>query len=190
MTTLTGRVWSFGDDINTDLILPVHAILRERHEQARYVFEANRPGWAEQVAPGDILVAGESFGLGSGRPAARVLSDLGIAAVIAESINGLFLRNAVTSGLLCLKMDSARECFKEGDEAEIDSDAWSVTNVSSGVKYTADALPRLLREMMTTGGIMPFLTAGGYVRDSKEENETLKPQSHDQERDPARVSLR
>ena len=60
--TLAGRVWKFGDHVNTDLIMPMRAISLPRHERPRWAFSANRPGWASEVLPGDILVAGENFG--------------------------------------------------------------------------------------------------------------------------------
>ena len=68
---ISGRVWKFGDNINTDLMLPGHAALLPAAEQARLVFQANRPGWVDEVRKGDIIVGGRSYGLGSSRPAAR-----------------------------------------------------------------------------------------------------------------------
>ena len=89
------RVWKFGDDINTDLILPIQAFYLLAAEQPKYVFHANRPGWVDQVKPGDIIVGGKNFGMGSSRPAARSLKNLGLACLVAPSINGLFFRNYV-----------------------------------------------------------------------------------------------
>jgi len=87
------RVWKFGDNINTDLILPIQAFYLTPQEQTRFVFHANRPGWVDQVQPGDIIVGGKNFGMGSSRPAARSLKNLGLGCLIAHSINGLFFRN-------------------------------------------------------------------------------------------------
>ena len=91
----TSRVWKFGDNINTDLILPNVAFYLTAQEQLDYVFRANRPGWVDLVEPGDILIGGKNFGMGSSRPAARNLKNLGLACLVAESINGLFYRNCV-----------------------------------------------------------------------------------------------
>src|SRR6185295_13897341 len=95
----TARVWKFEDNINTDLILPSIAFYLSPPEQARYVFHANRPDWAAQVQPGDIIIGGKNFGMGSSRPAARSLKTLQIGALVAHSINGLFFRNAVNWAL-------------------------------------------------------------------------------------------
>ena len=67
------RVWKFGDNINTDLILPITGFYLTPQEQTRLVFKANRPGWVDEVQPGDILIGGKNFGMGSSRPAARLL---------------------------------------------------------------------------------------------------------------------
>jgi 3-isopropylmalate/(R)-2-methylmalate dehydratase small subunit len=79
------RVWKVGDNINTDLILPIQAFYLPAAEQPRYVFHANRPGWVDLVQPGDILIGGRNFGMGSSRPAARSLKNLGIACLVAPS---------------------------------------------------------------------------------------------------------
>src|SRR5262244_2168172 len=86
---ITGHVWKFGDDINTDLMLPGPLLTASEEEQRRAVFSANRPGWVSEITPGDIIIGGRNFGTGSSRPAARSLRNLGLGALIAESINGL-----------------------------------------------------------------------------------------------------
>src|SRR3712207_7568731 len=97
-------------------------MLKPLEEQPRYVFSANRPGWVDLVAEGDLIVAGRNFGTGSSRPAARVLALLGIGGVIAESINGLFFRNSVNYAFPVLECPGVLEAFEEGDEAEFDLD--------------------------------------------------------------------
>lgn len=74
--TFTGRVWKAGDDISTDLMMPGRTIVLPPAERVKHRFEANRPGWAAQVRPGDILVAGRNHGTGSGRPAAQIMKHL------------------------------------------------------------------------------------------------------------------
>ncbi len=163
MTTLSGKVWRFGDDINTDLILPGHATLLSRKEQVKYVFEANRPGWTTEVSAGDVIVAGRNFGIGSGRPAARALNDLGIAAIIAVSLSGLFLRNAVVSGVPALIAPNVLIDFSEGDIAEIDLDSWTLLNRTNGRTVAVNEMPPALKRPMLSGGVMPLLIAEGYV---------------------------
>ena len=82
---VTGKVWKFGSDINTDLVIPNFAIYMKREEQPQHCFVANRPGWVDEVKPGDILIAGTNFGVGSGRPIGDVFVDLGVAAVVAAA---------------------------------------------------------------------------------------------------------
>src|SRR5437868_14269415 len=90
---LDGHVWSFGDDINTDLIATTPYIYMPVKEQAKHVFEANRPGWVRQVKAGEFIGAGRYFGMGSSRPAPMALAALSIGDVLADSINALFFRN-------------------------------------------------------------------------------------------------
>ena len=125
---MRGRVWTFGDSINSDLLMPGDAIYAPREKQPLYCMSANRPGWAEQVEQGDILIAGHSFGIGSSRPAARVMKDLGLACVVAESINGLFFRNAVNFAFPALEVPVVAAAVEDGDGAVVDFDAARVRN--------------------------------------------------------------
>ena len=159
----SGKVWRFGHDINTDLIQPVPVIFMPVEVQARHVFSANRPGWADEVHPGDILVAGRNFGTGSGRPAARVLKDLGIACLLAESINGLFFRNCVNYGFPALEVPGVHDAFEEGDRAEIDFTAATATNRSTGKSLTGRRWPEPLYHILEKGGVLPLLEAEGLV---------------------------
>ena len=164
MTTVTGRAWIFGDRMDTDLLMPMRALERPREEQPPYVFSANRPGWSALVRAGDVIVAGSGFGIGSSRPAARVLLDLGISVVVATNFNGLFLRNAATAGLPCLTIPGLNEEIAEGEEVVVDLDRWALTVVVSGRTYEAEPLPLMLRELMTGGGLVPTLVAQGYIK--------------------------
>lgn len=160
---IRGRVWCFGDDINTDLIQPSFAMVLPIEEQPRYTFEANRRGWATQVERGDIIVAGSNFGTGSSRPAARVLSDLGIAGVLADSINWLFFRNCVNFALAAIECPGVRAAFKEGELAQLDLADGSIRNVTRGVNLTGRAWPPQLLEIYQAGGLIPKLEAEGLV---------------------------
>src|SRR5262249_27329999 len=123
---IAGRVWKFGDNINTDLMLPGPLLLATDEEQRRAVFSANRPDWVDQVRPGDIIVGGLNYGMGSSRPAARSLRNCGVAALVAESINGLFFRNAVNYGLLALECPGISTACEEGQELEISVEDFTV----------------------------------------------------------------
>lgn len=157
------RVWKFGDNINTDLILPILAFYLTPPEQARYVFHANRPGWVDEVQPGDIIIGGRNFGMGSSRPAARSLKTLGLSCLIAHSINGLFFRNCVNWAFPAMDCRGVYEEFSEGDIAEVDFDACSVRNVTTGKTLEANGIPPKLLELIKAGGVFGFLEKRGLI---------------------------
>ena len=163
---IQARVWKFGDGINSDLILPGHAIYKPVAEQRKFVFEANRPGWAGQVQPGDVIVAGYDFGVGSGRPTPRVLKEVGISVILADSFNGLFFRNCVNFGLPLMRYAGVSSLFEEMDGIEVDFDAWSATNLRTSHRIEATRLPDMLKETMLTGGVIPWLISQGYIREA------------------------
>lgn len=159
----TARVWRFGPDINTDLILPGRLQLASPEEQARYVFEANRPGWVDEVSAGDIIIAAENFGMGSSRPAARSLKNLGIGCLVAETINGLFFRNCINWGFPALECPGVFEAFAEGDTAEVSFDDFTVRNPASNVTLSAGEIPESLLATLNAGGVFPLLEQEGLI---------------------------
>ena len=160
---ISGRVWKFGDGVNTDLMLPGHAALLPPAEQVRLVFQANRPGWVDQVHKGDIMVAGKSFGLGSSRPAARSLRNLGIGCVVVESLARLFFRNCVNWGLPALECPGIHAACEEGHMLEISTADWTVINRTTGRTFTAKPVPEILLTLMVGGGIYPVLEKRGLI---------------------------
>lgn len=163
MNMVAGKVWSFGDNINTDLMLPGDMLFVPEEEQKRAVFRANRPGWVDQVQVGDIIVGGVNFGMGSSRPAARSLRNVGVRALIADSINGLFFRNAVNFGLIALECPGVRAAFEEGQTAEIVLEDFSVRNRETGVVLAAKPVPPMLLDLMLNGGVYPHLERQGLL---------------------------
>jgi 3-isopropylmalate/(R)-2-methylmalate dehydratase small subunit len=157
------RVWKVGDNINTDLILPNRAFYLTSEEQVSYVFSANRPGWAAQVQKGDILIGGKNFGMGSSRPAARSLKNLGLACLVAPYINGLFFRNAVNFAFPALECPGVDEAFDEGDVAEIEFSMGRVRNITKGTELAAKPLPAPLLAIVNAGGIYPLLEKEGSI---------------------------
>jgi 3-isopropylmalate/(R)-2-methylmalate dehydratase small subunit len=157
------RVWKVGDNINTDLILPAHAFYLPAAEQPKYVFHANRPGWAELVKPGDILIGGKNFGMGSSRPAARSLKNLGIACLVAPSINGLFFRNCVNFAFPAVECPGVDGAFEEGEIAEVDFDTGAVRNATRGTTLKGRPMPPQLLELVKAGGIYPLLEREGLI---------------------------
>jgi 3-isopropylmalate/(R)-2-methylmalate dehydratase small subunit len=159
----SGRVWKFGDNINTDLMLPGPYLYSSPEEQARAVFMNNRPGWVDQVRQGDAIIGGFNYGMGSSRPAARSLRLCGVGFLLAETINGLFFRNAVNYGLLACECAGVSTVFEDGDTAEFDVDAWRVRNPRTGQTLAVSPVPEQLLAMMLGGGIYPVLEREGLI---------------------------
>ena len=159
----SGRVWKFGDNINTDLMLPGPYLYSEPEQQARAVFMNNRPGWVDQVRNGDAIVGGFNYGMGSSRPAARSLRNCGVGFLLAETINGLFFRNAVNFGLLAFECPGVAAAFEEGDGAELSIERWSVRNPRSGQSLAVTPVPEMLLSLMRGGGVLPQLEAQGLI---------------------------
>ena len=158
-----GRVWKFGDNINTDLILPGPAMFLPDEERKQHLFQANRPGWVDQVLPGDFIIGGHSFGMGSSRPAPLVLRNVGVGCLIAESLGRLFFRNAVNFGLLALECPGICAAFEEGQVAEVSLEEFSVRNASTGQVLQARPVPKNLLKLMLGGGIFPVLEREGLI---------------------------
>ena len=159
----SGRIWKFGDNINTDLILPIIAFYLTPEEQAQHVFGANRPGWVGQVKPGDIIIGGKNFGMGSSRPAARSLKTLQIGCLVAESINGLFYRNAVNWALPAMECPGVHGAFEEGEFAEVDFDEGVVRNLTRSVSIQGERVPSELVSIVSAGGIYALLEKRGAI---------------------------
>jgi len=162
-TTFKGKVWKFGDDINTDLVIPGFAIFLSREEQPKHCFSANRPGWVDEVRPGDVLVAGRNFGVGSARPIGNVFLGLGISGIVAESFNGLGLRNCINVGLPVLPCRGIVDAFAEGDVAEVDWATGAVRNVAKGTTLQGQPVPGALQDIVSAGGVEAILRHEGYL---------------------------
>jgi 3-isopropylmalate/(R)-2-methylmalate dehydratase small subunit len=159
-----GRVWLFADDnINTDLMMPQSVFAKSIEEQMRNVFATYRPGWVEQVRPGDILVCGRNFGTGSSRPGSMLLKRLGVAALVAESINGLFYRNCINYALSAIECPGIRDFISEGETARVDVAAGAVDNLARGGSLAGAKMPEFLQAIVRAGGIMQRLRSEGYL---------------------------
>jgi 3-isopropylmalate/(R)-2-methylmalate dehydratase small subunit len=159
-----GRVWLFADDnINTDLMMPQSVFAKSLEEQMRNVFATYRPGWAEQVRPGDIMVCGRNFGTGSSRPGSLLLKRLGIAALVAESINGLFYRNCINYALPAMECPGIRDFLIEGETARVDVAEGIVENLTRHAKLPGSKMPEFLQAIVCAGGIMERLRSEGYL---------------------------
>jgi len=158
-----GKVWKFGDNISTDLMMPGSEVLARPGisdgEAARYCMHANRPDWTTQVLKGDIVIAGRNWGCGSSRPAARLFKELGISAIVADSMARLFFRNAVNIGLPVLVCRGVSNAFEEGDRARANIETGQVSNLSKGIRLQGEALPEDSPPMqiLRGGGLASFM---------------------------------
>jgi 3-isopropylmalate/(R)-2-methylmalate dehydratase small subunit len=161
---LTGRAWVIGQDyITTDAMMPRTGYDLAPRDQDLLVLSSIRPGWAEQVKEGDILVAGRNFGTGSSRPAPTLLRRLGIVAIVCESVAEIFQRNCVSYALPALDCPGCLEMTTEGDTVTVDLDHGTFTNVTTGVTKSGPVLPAMLRETIAAGGAYALLRAEGYM---------------------------
>ena len=154
---MSGRVWKFGDDVNTDVLAPGIYIKLPLEEFASHCLETITPNFANEVREGDFVVGGKNFGIGSSREqAAQVLKALGIAAVIAPSFGGIFYRNAFNLGLPAIVSDTIDQ-IDDKHELEIDLKTSGIKNVSTGHDLTGEAIPENLLALVEAGGLVPFL---------------------------------
>ncbi|MFC1869931.1 3-isopropylmalate dehydratase small subunit [Chloroflexota bacterium] len=155
---IRGRVWQFGDNVNTDVIAPTVYHQLPMDEFKMHAMEVIRPEFALSVQPGDIIGAGINFGCGSSREVApAALKALGVGAVVAESFGRIFFRNAIAIGLPIISCPQVSASFNDGDEMEINLDTAAVTNVTRGKTLRAVPLPGEMLEVLVKGGIAPLL---------------------------------
>jgi 3-isopropylmalate/(R)-2-methylmalate dehydratase small subunit len=159
----TGKVWVFGDDLNTDAMYPGFAMKMDPPEAAKHIFYEVRPGWTDEVSAGDIVMAGKNFGVGSSRPVAALFAELGVAGLVAEEFNSLFLRNAVNAGLPAMTVPDATTVFSDGNVGTFDLSDGSWRNETTGATGTVTTLPQLILDIIASGGVLPRLAAQGYI---------------------------
>jgi 3-isopropylmalate/(R)-2-methylmalate dehydratase small subunit len=159
-----GRAWVFAEaNLNTDLMMPSRGYPLPLPERAKLIFATYRPGWSEQVQAGDILVAGRNFGAGSARPAAEILRVLGIRALVAESINGLFFRNCVNYALPAMECPGVLDAVEEGDIVRVDVAEGVLVNTRTGRSVHGAKMPALLLDIIDAGGTYEQLRRDGYL---------------------------
>lgn len=156
---LEGKAWVFGDDINTDIIMPFRFKSRtnDPNEMAKYVMYGIDPDFHKKIDKGDILVAGRNFGGGSSREQAPVaLQYAGISAIVAESFARIFYRNAFTIGLPALEIPGIKDHVVQGDRLIINLGEFTVTNTRLGHIFQAKAVPDFMRKMLLDGGLVEY----------------------------------
>jgi len=157
-----GKVWKFGNDINTDEIIPGrYNITTDPKVLARHCFCEARPDFPLQVKPGDLIVAGENFGCGSSREHAPVaLKASGVKAVVAHSFARIFYRNAINVGLPVFISAEIVTQVKDGQEMEIDLEKFCLQEAKTGGTFPLQPLPPFILKIFQAGGIVPFLKGG------------------------------
>jgi 3-isopropylmalate/(R)-2-methylmalate dehydratase small subunit len=154
-----GKAWKFGDDVNTDEIIPARYLnTTDPGELARHVMEDADADFAKKMNPGDIIVAGANFGCGSSREHAPIaIKAAGISCVIAKTFARIFFRNSINIGLLIIEQARAADEIKEGDEVEVLLDDSKIINHASGKEYRFQRFPEELQRIIEVGGLMNFV---------------------------------
>ncbi len=151
---LSGRSFKFGDDISTDLIAPgrYFHLRSNMPELAKHVLEDADPEFARRVKPGDFVVGGKNFGLGSSREHAPTIIKLaGVGAVLAKSFARIFYRNCINVGLPALKCDTDK--IDDGDRLEIDLKNGTIFNRDKNLKINFNPLPEVMIKILSDGGL-------------------------------------
>lgn len=152
-----GHTWVFGDKIDTDVLAPGYALKKSPEGLAQHCLEAIDPDFASSVKPGDIVVGGANFGLGSSREqAAMSLKTLGVGAVLAKSFARIFYRNAINIGLPVLQVDLA-DRIAPGDVLRIDLKSGTVTQLKNGEQDTLQPMPDHIIDILKAGGLLAQL---------------------------------
>lgn len=151
-----GRVHKFGDNVDTDVIIPARYLNRSDEQWlASHCMEDIDADFAKNVKKGDIMVAEANFGCGSSREHAPIaIKASGISCVIASTFARIFYRNAINIGLAILECDEAAKNIKDGDEIEVDFDSGLIKNLTDGKTYQAQPFPDFIQNIIKNGGLM------------------------------------
>ena len=154
---INGKVWTFGKDIDTDLIIAARYLNTSVPEElAKHVMEDADPEFVSKMSPGDIIVAGENFGCGSSREHAPIaLKAAGVSAIIAPTFARIFYRNAFNMGLPIFELENSAE-ISEGDVVNVNMNNGTITNVTTNKEYKFSPIPEFMQELIDAGGLMNF----------------------------------
>ncbi len=157
MSVITAKVWKFGDNIDTDLIIAARYLnTSEPSELAKHAMEDADPDFVKKLNKGDVIVAGENFGCGSSREHAPIaLKAAGVSAVVAKSFARIFYRNAFNMGLPIFELKEADE-IDEGDEIKIDLDSGKIENLTKNKIYNFTPIPPFMQELIASGGLINY----------------------------------
>jgi len=158
---MAGRTWKFGNDVDTDAIIPGRFIAnwnKDPEKLKNYCFADMRPEFAKEVRTGDIVVAGKNFGCGSSREAAPVsIKMTGVRILIAETYARIFYRNCINVGLLALESAEAVCGLEDANKIEVDTEKGVIRNITKGESYLFKPVPPFLQEILNIGGLAPYI---------------------------------
>lgn len=156
---LTGKTHVFGDNIDTDVIIPARYLTTiDPKELAKNCMEDIDNTFVDKVQDGDIMIAGFNFGCGSSREHAPIaIKGSGVSCVIARSFARIFYRNAINIGLPILECDEILDEMSAGDELEVDLSKGTIKNKTSGKTYTSEPFPDFMQEIIAAGGEIEYI---------------------------------
>ena len=157
MTLIRGKVWKFGDNVNTDVMAP-GSTFNTPWEETRKVILHIHPKFTQEAKPGDVIVAGKNWGCGSSREqAAANLKRLGLGCVVAESFGRIFFRNCVALAFPTIVCPGVAQAFEEGDELELELESARVRNATKGRELMGEPLSEDMLAIIAKGGIIPAM---------------------------------
>jgi len=157
MTLIKGKVWKFGDNVNTDVMAPGFAFNAPWEELKRVILHIH-PKFTQEAKPGDVIVAGKNWGCGSSREQAPAnLKRLGLGCVVAESFGRIYFRNSVALAFPSIVCPRVAEAFDEGDELELELGSARVRNITKGNELKGEPLSKDMLAIIAKGGIIPAL---------------------------------
>ena len=154
-----GNAWAFGDDVNTDLIIPARYLnTSDPGELAQHCMEDADPQFPARIKAGDIILGGKNFGCGSSREHAPIaIKAAGVSLIIARSFARIFYRNAFNQGLPILESAAAVAGIQTGDEIQVNLDEGQITNLTRNEIYQAQPTPPFMQELLAAGGLVPYV---------------------------------
>jgi 3-isopropylmalate/(R)-2-methylmalate dehydratase small subunit len=153
-----GKVWKYGDNVDTDVIIPARYLnMHTAEELAAHCMEDIDEAFASSVKEGDLIVAGDNFGCGSSREHAPLsIKGAGVSAVVARSFARIFYRNAINVGLPILESSEAVDATDKGHQLAIDLEAGQIHNLTTGQTFQAEPYPAFMMEIIQAGGLVPY----------------------------------
>ena len=159
--TTEGRVFKYGDNVDTDVIIPARYLnVSSGEELAKYCMIDIDEDFAKEVQPGDIIVAGKNFGCGSSREHAPLaIKCAGVGCVIAPSFARIFYRNSINIGMPIMECPEAAEDIKAGDRVSVDFSTGVITNITTGKTYQAEPSPEFMQKIIDKGGLVKYVSS-------------------------------